>query len=164
MGEAIESAKEVRVTTAADAAWKGTIEPYAERSPVLDIPTGVVACQFCGNTRFRRSRVRLGDVIEVFLLRLPLRCMRCNQRQYGSFLTASVATGMKANEPRLSRQHETWQAWTGQEMARQHRPMTTAMGSRANNLHARPQQAHQAAETVEPSAQPIPNQDDHQIW
>lgn len=164
MGEAIELPEEPRVTTTVDAAWKGVIEPYNERSPVLDIPAGVVACQFCGNTRFRRSRVRLGDVVEVFLLRLPLRCMRCNQRQYGSFLTASVATGTKNHEPRQARGHETWQAWTGQEMGRTHRPMTTAVGTRATKLRAPAQELNPE---VEAAAQPVRAAsagNDHHIW
>ncbi len=156
-------AEEPRVTTVADAAWKGKIEPY-HPSGVLDIPQGVVACQFCGNTRFRRSRVRLGDVKEFLLLRLPLRCMRCNQRQYGYVLTSAVAVGTKTHGPRLARGGDTWKAWTEQEMdGKLHRPMTTAQGPRARNLrHSQPGPAR--IQTERPGEKPVWRDEDRQIW
>ena len=102
---------------------------------MIEIPTGVVACRMCGYTRFRRSRVRPADVLEFLLLRLPLRCMRCNQRQYGSCLTASLALRAKSRGPRLAAGRETWKYWTEQETgSRLHRPMSTAMGPKATKL------------------------------
>lgn len=135
MPEADDVPEQPQVTTVADKQWKGKIAPYAEQSPVLDIPSGVVACLFCGNTRFRRSRVRLSDMLEALLLRFPLRCMRCNQRQYGSYLTASIATGTRAHGPHLSKGQDTWKSWTERETgSKLHRPMSTAIGSRATKL------------------------------
>ena len=151
------------MTTVADAAWKGKIEPYAEHSPVLDIPAGVIACQFCGNTRFRRSRLRLEDVLESFLLRLPLRCMRCNQRQYGDFLAWSMATGTKAHEPRLARGNETWKSWTEQEAGNLNRPMSTAIGTRATKLQRPVPPVDTHVQGTSPGKQPARRDEDRQI-
>ena len=154
-----------KVTTVADAAWKAAIEPYAEHSPVLDIPAGVVACQFCGNTRFRRSRLRLGDMWEALLFRLPLRCMRCNQRQYGSYLTSSVAVGTKARGPRLAKEADTWKAWTGQEVGGGlHRPMSTVVGTRAMKLKPGRPSTLPAEGTRARGEGPAWRDEDRQIW
>ncbi len=48
-------------------------------------------CQFCVGQRFRRSRLRLGDIPQLLLMRYPVRCARCNQRQTVSFTVAAVS-------------------------------------------------------------------------
>lgn len=123
-----------RVTTMEDRAHKAQVEPYRS-SPVVEVPDGVIACSFCGNTRFRRSRVRVQDLVEVLLLRYPVRCTRCNQRQYASYLTASLALPPRSHQERVARGGETWQAWT--EQGRQgSRPMSTAVGPKATKIQA----------------------------
>lgn len=77
--------------TAAKNAWPKEIIESSHASAVMDVPDGVIACSFCANTRFRRSRVRMYDLKEILLLRYPLRCTRCNQRQYGSYFTAGIS-------------------------------------------------------------------------
>ena len=151
--------REPRVTTVAENAHRASVEPY-NTLPVLDIPHGVIACYFCGNTRFRRSRVRFFDMRELLLLRYPLRCMRCNQRQYGSFLVAGLALQPKSHGSRVARGSDTWKAWTekGQNGADLSRPMTTAVGTRATKLQIPPRPAGAKA-----SVTPI-RKDNQEIW
>ncbi len=136
---------------------------------MLDIPEGVVACQFCGFTRFRRSRVRLGDLSEFALLRLPVRCMRCNQRQYQGVLASALANGLKSHGPRLAKGRDTWKNWTEQEMAgKMHRPMTTALGPRATKLGTpKPGTPRSGSASVQADTgpeKPAWRDDDRQIW
>lgn len=151
--------EEPQVTTVADRAHKASVAPYAA-APVAEVPEGVIACAFCGNTRFRRSRVRLPDLMEVLLLRYPLRCMRCNQRQYGSYLTAGLSLPPKSHGVRVAHGSDTWQAWTEQGVNGQKlpRPMSTAIGTRATKL-----QRHSA--DTQRSLQDVPThrlrEDDH---
>ena len=100
-------------------------------------PPGVLGCNFCANTKFRRSRVRLPDLAELLMLRYPLRCTRCNQRQYGFFVTAAYALPPKQYDKRIDRGRDTWQAWTESEgdQVTPKRPMTTSIGPRATKLH-----------------------------
>ncbi len=156
--------EEPRVTTVADAAWKGQIDPYRPDG-VLDIPAGVVACQFCGYTRFRRSRVRLADIKELLLLRLPLRCMRCNQRQYGMVVTSALAIGTRNHGPRAAQTQDTWKSWTEQGLdGKLHRPMTTALEPRATKLQD-PQAPEQArVQGSRRGEKPVWPDEDRQIW
>ena len=131
---------------------------------LLDIPEGVIACQFCAFTRFRRSRVRLGDLSEFALLRMPVRCMRCNQRQYQSVLTTALAVGPKSHGPRLAKGNDTWKNWTEQEMgSKMHRPMSTALGPRATKLRA-PNQGPPPSQGNVPQDKPAWRDEDRQIW
>ncbi len=131
---------------------------------LLDIPEGVIACQFCAFTRFRRSRVRLGDLSEFALLRMPVRCMRCNQRQYQSVLTTALAVGPKSHGPRLAKGNDTWKNWTEQEMgSKMHRPMSTALGPRATKLRA-PNQGLRPEQTNVQQDKPAWRDEDRQIW
>lgn len=63
------------------------------REPKIEtMSSGVpLQCQFCIGQSFRRSRLRAGDVLGVLLLRYPVRCTRCSQRQTVSFTVASVS-------------------------------------------------------------------------
>ena len=131
---------------------------------LLDIPEGVIACQFCGFTRFRRSRVRFGDLSEFALLRLPVRCMRCNQRQYQAVLTSALATGVKSHGPRLATGRDTWKDWTEQEMdSKMYRPMSTALGPRATKLRSPRGSAPLPPPVVQPE-KPAWRDKDREIW
>lgn len=138
---------------------------------ILEIPKGVVACHFCGFTRFRRSKMRLGDAKEFLLMRLPVRCGRCNQRQYVSMLTSSLASGVKNHDLKLAKGRDTWKNWTEQEMAdKTYRPMTTALGPRATKLRM-PRDTQSRVETQAKQQQPGAERktadwrdDDRQIW
>ena len=157
----IESEHEApRVTTVEDREWKAKIEPYGA-TPTMHLEPGVIGCLFCANTKFRRSRVRFHDLRELLLLRYPMRCMRCNQRQYGYFLTAGLALAPRGHGVRMSRGSDTWKAWTEANVdgpQTSQRPMTTSVGTRATKLE-RP---------VRPPASPRSEEawrdEDRQIW
>jgi hypothetical protein len=42
----------------------------------------VVICRACSSCRFRLSRVRWKDVERLLLLQYPVRCQRCQRRDY----------------------------------------------------------------------------------
>lgn len=50
-----------------------------------------IQCQFCVGRAFRRSRLRFADLSQIFLMRYPVRCLRCSQRQMVSFTVAGVS-------------------------------------------------------------------------
>lgn len=56
--------------------------------PVGGIP---IQCQFCVGRNFRRSRWRKGDLKQLLLMRYPVRCLRCSQRQWVSFSVAAIS-------------------------------------------------------------------------
>ena len=84
-----------------------TTESSADKTPR---PRG--GCQFCKGTRFLRSGLRAADLGPLFLLHYPVRCLRCRQRQFTDFLTASLS--LAAGSPVYSEQkkRENWGAWT----------------------------------------------------
>ena len=150
------------VTTVADSSWKARIEPYATK-PTMDVAPGVIGCVFCANTKFRRSRVRFHDLRELLMLRYPMRCMRCNQRQYGYYLTAALASAAKSQNSQVARGSDTWKAWTESEMNGQplQRPMTTSVGTRATKLQPLP---GRGAPNRQSTGDQAWRDDDHQIW
>ena len=110
------------------------VQPYGER-PVVELAQGVVACPICGNNHFRRSRPRFGDLLELLMTRLPVRCTRCSQRQYMEFAVALLAYPPKDQGQRLAVGHETWQNWTTpSDEVQTARPLSTALGPKARNL------------------------------
>ena len=57
-----------------------------------EISSGIpIQCKFCVGDKFRRSRVRAGDIKYIVLMRYPVRCLRCSQRQWLSFTIASIS-------------------------------------------------------------------------
>ena len=50
-----------------------------------------IQCQFCVGRAFRRSRLRSSDLSQLFLMRYPVRCLRCSQRQMVSFTVAGIS-------------------------------------------------------------------------
>ena len=65
----------------------------AIREPEIEkMSSGVpLQCQFCVGQSFRRSRIRMGDIPQLLLMRYPVRCARCSQRQTVSFTVAAVS-------------------------------------------------------------------------
>ncbi len=63
------------------------------REPEIEkMSAGVpLQCQFCVGQSFRRSRLRAGDIPQLLLMRYPVRCARCSQRQTVSFTVAAVS-------------------------------------------------------------------------
>lgn|GEM_PF-2448381 len=55
-------------------------------------------CQYCPSTMFRRSRMRAADFMRIFLLELPVRCMRCRQRQSGPFLLSAISLSSESRK------------------------------------------------------------------
>ena len=50
-----------------------------------------IQCQFCVGQKFRRSRLRGADIRQLLLMRYPVRCTRCSQRQTVSFTIDGAA-------------------------------------------------------------------------
>jgi hypothetical protein len=48
-------------------------------------------CQSCSNQSFRRSTLRAVDFTQILLMRYPVRCQRCGQRQMVSFTVAGIS-------------------------------------------------------------------------
>ncbi len=69
--------------------WKATDLPERE----LDrMHSGVpIQCQYCVGQTFRRSRLRSADIRNLLLMRYPVRCIRCAQRQTVSFTVAGIS-------------------------------------------------------------------------
>jgi hypothetical protein len=146
------------------------VTPYEEK-PLLKLAPGVVACTFCGHARFRRSRLRFHDLAELLMLRYPLRCMRCSQRQYNAVNVALLSMPPRSKSGRITTDGpgSSWQSWTdpstrGELVAR---PLTTAQNPQARRLEettrsrAAEAAAHAAAEPLAPAVsarQPAPTE------
>lgn len=65
----------------------------AAREPEFEkMPSGTpIQCQFCVGQTFRRSHLRAGDIPQLLMMRYPVRCARCSQRQSVSFTVAAVS-------------------------------------------------------------------------
>lgn len=150
----------IAITTTEVLERRHLVQPYG-RSPVVELRQGVVACPYCGNESFRRSRLRFKDVLELLMFRWPTRCTRCGQRQYLGFVVAFLAFPPKVAAVRVSKGQESWQNWTSADAPVQvARPLSTAMEPKARNLAAIPQ-AQQAEPAPVARPQPAP---DTTIW
>ncbi|GAC1355837.1 MAG: hypothetical protein NVSMB3_01470 [Acidobacteriaceae bacterium] len=78
-------------------------EDYAEDRAGVPI-----RCQFCVGQSFRRSRLRGEDLRSLLLMRYPVRCLRCSQRQLVSFTIAgiSLASHVRPQKKRRSMQQK----------------------------------------------------------
>jgi hypothetical protein len=45
-------------------------------------------CKLCGSTKFRISRLRVPDLVELIFLKYPIRCRVCYKREYVNFFAA----------------------------------------------------------------------------
>ena len=70
-----------------------------------------IQCQFCPGQGFRRSSLRATDIQDLFLMRYPVRCLRCGQRQKVSFTVASVAIPSHVKQRRHRRSAEKFGNW-----------------------------------------------------
>lgn len=73
-------------------------EEYAEERAGVPI-----RCQFCVGQKFRRSRLRSDDLRSLLLMRYPVRCLRCAQRQLVSFTLAGISLPANARTQRKRR-------------------------------------------------------------
>jgi len=71
-----------------------------------------VRCLFCPGTSFRRSKLRTSDLLHVFLLRYPVRCLTCSQRQFASIPVAGLSVPASVRHSRAPGPKETWKSWT----------------------------------------------------
>jgi DNA-directed RNA polymerase subunit RPC12/RpoP len=74
-------------------------EPFFGVDPQNGTP---IRCQYCTGQSFRRSSLRSQDLTEILLMRYPVRCLRCSQRQLVSFTVAalSISSSIKINKRR----------------------------------------------------------------
>lgn len=71
-----------------------------------------IQCQYCSGQSFRRSKLRPEDFWQMVLMRYPVRCMRCSQRQMVSFTVAGLSLSSLTHHPRPVRTEDTWKHWT----------------------------------------------------
>jgi hypothetical protein len=69
-------------------------------------------CRFCPGHEFRRSRFRPRDVFRLLLLRYPVRCLRCRQRQTVTVFAAARAESSKARIERAPEPTDSWRNFT----------------------------------------------------
>jgi DNA-directed RNA polymerase subunit RPC12/RpoP len=68
-------------------------------------------CQYCSHQSFRRSSLRAADFTQILLMRYPVRCLRCGQRQMVSFTVASISLSSSV-KPRKSFEVPTSKYWS----------------------------------------------------
>lgn len=77
------------------AAERASMRPHSSHELSPYVPragSGVsIQCQVCSGQGFRRSRLRGEDLKHIFMMRYPVRCLRCGQRQMVSFTVAGVS-------------------------------------------------------------------------
>jgi hypothetical protein len=66
-----------------------------------------IQCEYCTGNEFRRSSVRTDDIRHLLMLRYPVRCLRCGQRQYVSLTVAALSRSSAMRQPRPQRQQRT---------------------------------------------------------
>ncbi len=71
-----------------------------------------IRCQFCIGQSFRRSRLRSDDFRSLLLMRYPVRCLRCSQRQLVSFTIAGIS--LASHVPPQRRRRSMQQKAAGQ--------------------------------------------------
>ena len=82
--------------------------PYLGLDPYNGVP---IQCQFCSGKDFRRSSLRGEDFSEILLMRYPVRCLRCGQRQLASFTVASLAISSSIKPRRRHRPVDPSKRW-----------------------------------------------------
>lgn len=71
-----------------------------------------IQCKYCSGQSFRRSRLRSEDFWQIVLMRYPVRCLRCSQRQMVSFTVAGISLSSLTKHTRPVRTEDTWKHWT----------------------------------------------------
>jgi hypothetical protein len=82
--------------------------PYLGLDPRNGVP---IHCQFCSGQAFRRSTLRSDDFSQIFLMRYPVRCLRCSQRQLVSFTVASLSLSSSVKPRRKHRPVDPSRRW-----------------------------------------------------
>jgi hypothetical protein len=62
-----------------------------------------IRCQDCAAHGFRRSRLQSDDMLHLLLMRYPVRCLRCSERQLVSFTVAGLAVPSYVQQRRARR-------------------------------------------------------------
>jgi len=88
-----------------------------------------IRCLYCSSQNFRRSALRIEDLLSILTMRYPVRCLRCGERQAVSFTVAGLSLGPSARVKRMQRPAETWQHWTEPKSNR-------STGTESNNLES----------------------------
>jgi DNA-directed RNA polymerase subunit RPC12/RpoP len=70
-----------------------------------------IRCQYCSHQNFRRSSLRATDLTQILLMRYPVRCMRCGQRQMVSFTVAGLSLP-PSSKPHKSFETPASKHWT----------------------------------------------------
>ncbi|WP_213807074.1 hypothetical protein [Granulicella sp. dw_53] len=67
--------------------------------PVASVARQIaIQCKFCRSQGFRRSTLRMEDLKYLFLMRYPVRCLRCSKRQRVSFTVARISEPSRAKQ------------------------------------------------------------------
>ena len=82
--------------------------PYLGVNALHGVP---IQCQFCSGQDFRRSTLRGEDFTQLLLMRYPVRCLRCSQRQGVSFTVAGLSLSSKIKPKRPDRNTPLPGAW-----------------------------------------------------
>jgi hypothetical protein len=82
--------------------------PYLGVDPYHGVP---IQCQFCSGKEFRRSTLRSEDFTEILLMRYPVRCLRCGQRQMVSYTIASLSLSSSVKPRRRHRPVDPSKRW-----------------------------------------------------
>jgi DNA-directed RNA polymerase subunit RPC12/RpoP len=83
-------------------------EPYLGAQASNGVP---IQCQYCSGQTFRRSTLRSQDFTDLFLMRYPVRCLRCSQRQMVSFTIASLSLSSSIKPKRKPGANEQSSHW-----------------------------------------------------
>jgi len=71
-----------------------------------------IQCQHCPAQRFRRSRLRMNDLKQLFRMRYPVRCLRCSQRQMVSFTVAGISVPSHVKQRRARQELSESKHWS----------------------------------------------------
>lgn len=82
--------------------------PYLGLDPYHGVP---IQCQFCSGKEFRRSTLRGDDFTQILLMRYPVRCLRCGQRQLVSYTIASISLSSSIKPRRRHRPVDPSKRW-----------------------------------------------------
>jgi hypothetical protein len=88
-----------------------------------------IRCQHCSSQNFRRSALRIEDVVSILTMRYPVRCLRCGERQRVSFAVAGLSVGPGSRVKRAKHPDDTWQRWTEPKPTRSTETESTKLDS-----------------------------------
>jgi hypothetical protein len=82
--------------------------PYLGLDPYHGVS---IQCHFCSGQSFRRSTLRSDDFTQILLMRYPVRCLRCGQRQMVSYTIASLSLSSSIKPRRRHRPVDPSRRW-----------------------------------------------------